>query len=361
MLNVKVLPSNDSRTTAYTLAKGFFGLVGGILGYNAAVLLFNNGLLSGPINLFYLTTLGVLLFYLLSSPLARRWEALWQRLTNRASQIPPQSVLAAGIGVTVALVITVLLNTLLEAVPGFTWYWSLLITLVLVSASSWFFVTYHKQFAVFNLLAGRSGATAVAENTKRLKLIDTSAIIDGRIADIVEANFIDGQLLIPRFVLNELQNIADSSDPLRRNRGRRGLEVLDKLVEQQRVGVEVISDDVPDIDEVDEKLIRLCQTKQAALITTDYNLNRVASLQNVRVLNVHQLANVMRATFLPGERLSLPIVKEGREAGQGLAYLDDGTMIVVEDAQDLVGKTVDVVVTSNLQTNMGRMIFARPQ
>ena len=358
---MKVLPSNESRTPAYTLAKGVLSLVGGIIGYNVAIYLLEREMLNAPINLFYLTTLGVLLFYLLSSPLARRFESLWQHMARRAAQIPPQSVLAAGIGVTVALVITVLLNTLLEAVPGFTWYWSLLITLILVSASSWFFVKNHKHFAVFNPLAGRTTATAITDNVKRLKIIDTSAIIDGRITEIVEANFIDGQLLIPRFVLNELQNIADSSDPLRRNRGRRGLEILDRLVEQERVTVKVITDDIPDVDEVDEKLIRLCLSKQAALITTDYNLNRVATLQNVRVLNVHQLANVMRAMFLPGERLSLHITKEGREPGQGLAYLDDGTMVVVEDSEDLVGKTVDVVVTSNLQTNMGRMIFARPQ
>ena len=263
MLSMRMLPDNESRTTAYTLAKGLFSFIGGVIGYNVAIFLLNREMLSAPINLFYLTTLGVLLFYLFSSPLARRWETWWQRLTHRASRIPPQSVLAAGIGVMVALVITVLLNTLLEAVPGFTWYWSLLITLVLVSASSWFFVTYHKQFAVFNLLAGRTGTnTIVSENVKRLKIIDTSAIIDGRITEIVEANFIDGQLLIPRFILNELQNIADSSDPLRRNRGRRGLEVLDKLVEQERVTVKVITDDVPDVDEVDEKLIRLCLSKQ---------------------------------------------------------------------------------------------------
>ena len=234
----------------------------------------------------------------------------------------------------------------------------MLLTVILVTGSAWFFVRNGNQLALFGPQAPATATATVTEN--RQKFIDTSAIIDGRIAEIVEANFIDGELLIPRFVLNELQLIADSGDPLRRNRGRRGLEVLDKLVEQKRISVKIISDDVSDIDEVDEKLIRLCQQKGAALVTTDYNLNRVANLQNVSVLNIHQLANVMRAMYLPGERLSLLIVKEGRESSQGLAYLDDGTMVVVEDASQHIGTTLDIVVTSNLQTNMGRMIFARP-
>ena len=346
----------ERASSAQTVARGTLSLLGGILGFNAA-LLFQDGLLPGTYNLVYLSVLGVLVGFLLSLPLAKRWERLWLRISAHLRRISPQTILAAGVGTTVALVITVLLNTVLEAVPGFTWYWSLLITLFLVAGSSWFFVKNSQQLALF---VPRATPPQVPSSDARLKLLDTSAIIDGRINDIVEANFLDGQLLIPRFVLAELQNIADSSDPLRRNRGRRGLEVLDKLVAQGRVTVKIVSDDVPEVKEVDEKLVRLCQSRQAALVTTDYNLNRVAALQNVRVLNVHSLANVMRATFLPGERLTLPISKEGREPGQGLAYLDDGTMVVVEDGSRFVGTTTDVLVTSNLQTNMGRMIFARP-
>ncbi|CAN5848226.1 PIN/TRAM domain-containing protein [soil metagenome] len=347
----------DRASSAQAVARGTLSLLGGILGFNAA-LLFQDGLLPGTYNLVYLTVLGVLVGFLLSLPLAKRYERLWLRVSAYLRRISPQIILAAGVGTTVALVITVLLNTVLEAVPGFTWYWSLLITLLLVAGSSWFFVKNRQQLALFVPRATPT-QTLVSSDT-RLKMLDTSAIIDGRINDIVDANFLDGQLLIPKFVLAALQNIADSSDPLRRNRGRRGLEVLDKLVAQGRINVKIISDEVPDVKEVDEKLIRLCQSRQAALITTDYNLNRLAALQNVRVLNVHSLANVMRAIFLPGERLTLPISKEGREPGQGLAYLDDGTMVVVEDGQRFVGTTTDVVVTSNLQTNMGRMIFARP-
>jgi uncharacterized protein YacL len=348
----------SSRSLPYVLAKGFLTLLVGLVGYLVGNLLLRSSMLSDPINVVYLSLVGLLLGYLLSTPLARRWEKFWQTIIASISKIPPQTVLAAGVGVTVALIITVLLNTLLEDVPGFTWYWSLLLTLILSIASAWFFVVNRQLFHVFSLRS--AAATETALELSRDKIIDTSAIIDGRIAEVIDANFVDGKLLIPRFILLELQNIADSSDTLRRSRGRRGLEVLDKLIQQKSMPTEVIDVDFSDLDKVDEKLVRLCQQKRTALVTTDYNLNRIAALQNVRVLNVNQLANAIKPVFLPGERLSLYIVKEGREAGQGLAYLEDGTMVVIEDADDLVGKTVEVTVTSHLQTNMGRMIFARP-
>lgn len=344
----------------YRLAQGFLVLAGGLLGFFAANLLARFGYLEEPINTLYLSLVGLLLGFLLSGPLAKRWEKAWGRISAFASGIPPQAVLAAGVGATVALIITVLLNTLLDAVPGFTWYWSLILTSILVTGSSWFFVTNRHMFSVLSATNLAAPAANQANPELSEKIIDTSAIIDGRIAEVVEASFVDGLILIPRFILAELQNIADSSDSLRRGRGRRGLEVLDKLISQSQVNTQVINDDFLEVEAVDEKLVRVCEARGAALITTDYNLNRVAALQNVRVLNVNQLANAIRPVFLPGERLSLHIVKEGREAGQGLAYLEDGTMVVVEDAQDLVGTTVDVSVTSHLQTNMGRMIFARP-
>lgn len=340
---------NERAFGIYAAVRVLLSAAGGVLGYLVALRLARDGLLVGAINLVYLSILGVLVAFLLSDPLARRLERSYLRLRRLAAEVPPQAVLAAIVGTVVALIITVLLNSLFN----FTWYWSLVLTVVLVSASAWFFVANRSAFVTW---APRPPPPAAGEGGS--KLLDTSAIIDGRIADIIEANFLDGELLIPRFVLAELQAIADSNDPLRRTRGRRGLEVLDKLVSQSRLKVAVIGDD-PEAKTVDEKLVRLCQARGAALITTDYNLNRVASLQNVRVLNVNQLANAVRAVFLPGERLSLQIVKEGREAGQGVAYLEDGTMVVVDDAQPYVGQTISAVVTSNLQTNMGRMIFAR--
>lgn len=346
-------------TRAYVSAKVVLTLVGAGLGFLAADWLLLRSWLTDPINLIYITLLGGLVGYILSPPLARKWDSLWQKSVSRVSRIPPDAVLASGVGATVALVITVLLNSLLEQIPGFNWGLSLLLTLILVTASSWFFVVNRRLFANpgFASRFSREGTLTTAVTSQ--KVIDTSAIIDGRILDVVEANFVEGRLLVPRFVLSELQHITDSDDPLRRKRGRRGLEVLDGLVQGRTVQTEVVSDDFPDTKAVDEKLVKLCLARRADLVTTDYNLNRVAALQGIKVLNVNQLANAVKATFLPGERLSLHIVKEGREPGQGLAYLEDGTMIVVEEASHLIGNTVETVVTSNLQTNMGRMIFAR--
>ncbi|MBA2666527.1 MAG: TRAM domain-containing protein [Trueperaceae bacterium] len=329
---------------------------GATIASGVAAALLTRGWLTGPNTFTYVTILGLLLGYLLSAPLADRWGERLDALLRRIGNVPPDVVLAAGTGATLALLVTVLINNVLAAVPGFTWFWSLVIAIVLVSASSAFFVKHRRLFAVDRAL--RASRDASTTDRPQDKVVDTSAIIDGRIVDVLDANFLDGTIVIPQFVLAELQRIADSDEPLRRKRGRRGLEVLDRLVAQAHVRTEVVTVD-PGPGAVDDKLIALCQLRDAALVTTDFNLNRVAALQGVRVLNVNQLANAMRAMFLPGERLSLTVVREGREAGQGLAYLEDGTMVVIEDAAEIVGRTVDVVVTSSLQTNMGRMIFAR--
>ena len=351
--------TNPSHLIPNVIVRGGLSVIGALIGLFGGQLLMKADILTGRYNLIYLMLVGLLGGYLASVPAAKRFNKLWDKATRYLKRVPPQAVLAAIIGATTALIITVLLNSLLEAVPGFTWYWSLLITVLLVTAFSWFFVVNRNLFNIRPNLTN-TPSVITPEPTLRPKAIDTSAIIDGRIMDVIDANFIDSPILIPKFVLNELQNIADSSDPLRRNRGRRGLEVLDKIVQQKTIETQVITKDFPDVTEVDEKLIHLCKEQHADLITTDYNLSRVAALQGIKVLNVNQLANAVKAMFLPGERLSMHIVKEGREQGQGLAYLEDGTMVVVEDSGDLVGKTVDVIVTSNLQTNMGRMIFAKP-
>ena len=346
----------------YLLARGLLSLSGAVAGLVLAQWLTDQEVLSGPINLVYLTLAGLLIGYLVSPPIARRWVLVWQRLSGRVKRIPPDAILAAGVGATVALLITVLLNSVLESIPGFTWYFSLLLALVLVTASSWFFVVNRQLFAGQRLPPPATSSAPTRPSTSTFaKVVDTSAIIDGRIVDVAEANFIDSRLLIPHFVLGELQHIADSDDPLRRKRGRRGLDMLDRLVQGRSVSAEVVNDDFADVPEVDAKLVKLCLERNADLITTDFNLNRVAALQGVKVLNVNQLANAVKASYLPGELLALHIVRAGREPGQGLAYLEDGTMVVVEDSAHLVGNTVQTVVTSNLQTNMGRMIFARMQ
>jgi uncharacterized protein YacL len=192
-------------------------------------------------------------------------------------------------------------------------------------------------------------------------LLDTSVIIDGRISDISKTGFIRSSLMVPNFVLLELQHIADSSDPLRRNRGRRGMDVLKVLQNDSPIPVRFTDMDVTDVRDVDSKLVALARELASPIMTNDYNLNRVAELQGVSVLNINDLANAVRAVFLPGEQMSVKIVQEGREIGQGVAYLDDGTMVVVEDGKAHIQDTVPVVVTKVLQTSAGRMIFARPQ
>lgn len=191
------------------------------------------------------------------------------------------------------------------------------------------------------------------------KILDTSVIIDGRIADITETDFVEGTLLIPQFVLSELQHIADSSDPVKRTRGKRGLEILRHIQKQVNIDVKIVDTDYPSVKEVDAKLIELAKEVGGKIVTNDSNLNKVAELQGIAVLNINELANALKPVVLPGEEMSVKILREGKEIGQGVAYLDDGTMIVVDNGRKQMGKTVEVIVTSVLQTPAGRMIFAR--
>src|SRR5215208_2897796 len=194
---------------------------------------------------------------------------------------------------------------------------------------------------------------------RRYRVLDTSVIIDGRIADICETGFLDGTLVIPQFVLKELQLVADSADSLKRNRGRRGLDILQKIQKMSGVDVTISDIDFPEIREVDLKLIELGRTLQGKIVTNDFNLNKVAQLRGVEVLNINELANALKPVVLPGEIMKVFILKEGKEYNQGVAYLDDGTMVVVDNARKMISKTIDVVVTSVLQTTAGKMIFGR--
>ncbi|MEA3396643.1 MAG: TRAM domain-containing protein [Chloroflexota bacterium] len=195
----------------------------------------------------------------------------------------------------------------------------------------------------------------------RAILLDTSVIIDGRISDICHTGFLQGELVVPLFVLNELQHIADSSDTLRRNRGRRGLEILSQLQDESLIPVRITDEAVEGVKEVDDKLIALARQLGGSILTNDYNLNRVADLQGVTVLNVNELANAVKTVLLPGETFSIHILQEGKESDQGVGYLDDGTMVVVEGGRNRIGKTTTVMVNKVLQTAAGRMIFARPE
>ncbi|SFQ17403.1 PIN/TRAM domain-containing protein [Salibacterium halotolerans] len=216
--------------------------------------------------------------------------------------------------------------------------------------------------------AGRAASAAKkkeegvpAEHRAKVKILDTSVIIDGRIADVCQTGFIEGTLVIPEFVLEELQHIADSSDVLKRNRGRRGLDILNRIQKELSVNVEIYEGDFEDIHEVDSKLVKLAKIREGMVVTNDFNLNKVCDLQGVEVLNINDLANSVKPVVLPGEEMNVQVIKDGKEQGQGVAYLDDGTMIVVEGGREYISKTIQVVVTSVLQTSAGRMIFAKPK
>ncbi len=200
---------------------------------------------------------------------------------------------------------------------------------------------------------------AEKQQKKSYKILDTSVIIDGRIADISETGFLDGIIVIPQFVLRELQMVADSADGLKRNRGRRGLDILQKLQKAANINIQIVEDDFPMVREVDLKLIELAKVYEGKIVTNDFNLNKVAQLQGVEVLNINELANALKPIVLPGEIMRVFILKEGKEYSQGVAYLDDGTMVVVDNARKMIGKTIDVSVTSVLQTTAGKMIFGK--
>ena len=225
-----------------------------------------------------------------------------------------------------------------------------------------------RQNDIFSVFPGfQKGQSVKADGSttgwaeSRTILLDTSVIIDGRIADITRTGFIPGSLLIPRFVLNELQYIADSSDPMRRQRGRRGMEVLAELQKEPLIPVRISDIDVEGVREVDDKLVVLARQMRCPILTNDYNLNRIAELQGVTILNINELANAVKSVLLPGELMQIKVIQEGRESGQGVAYMDDGTMVVVESGREYLNKEITVMVTKVLQTAAGRMIFAKPE
>jgi len=285
-----------------------------------------------------------------------------RRVETAASNRSASELLVGGMGLLLGFAIAALLSLAIVKLPYVGGY--LLLPVFLLLGYVFAIVAARNSRSLLRLVGINAARFETAPGERRrpelngAKLVDTSAIIDGRISDIVETGFLDGELIIPVFVLEELQKVADSSDPQRRARGRRGLEVVHDL----RVGPRAISTpdvDYRDLQDVDAKLLRLAQERNLPILTTDYNLNKVARIQGVTVLNVNELANALKPAVLPGESLRVKVIREGKEQEQGVGYLDDGTMIVVEGGRGLVGTTIDVEVTSVLQSPSGKMIFSR--
>ncbi len=279
--------------------------------------------------------------------------------------MPPQSLVAITLGTFLGLLASTLITRPLSLLPNvFSQLAPILVAIVFVYLGITVMVARQNDMWTFfsNLRPLLGGEPVLADSEKKqagVVLLDTSVIIDGRITDISKTKFLRDTLLVPSFVLHELQFVADSSDPLRRNRGKRGLEVLSMLQKESPVPVQITDMDVSEVREVDSKLVALARHLRCPIMTNDYNLNRVAELQGVTVLNINDLANAVKPSFLPGEELNIKIIQEGREAGQGVGYLEDGTMVVVEDGDKMINKQVPAIVTKTLQTSAGRMVFAR--
>lgn len=309
--------------------------------------------------------IGGIIFYFLSPRIITKGKQAAIHIEKMLQKIPTNEIILSAIGLIMGLVIASLLSGPLKLIP-YSWLATAIsVLLYILLGYLGISIASKKREDLFNLFSflKRIGLKdkdkAKGEHKVQPKVLDTSVIIDGRIADIVKTGFVEGPLIIPTFVLEELRHIADSSDGLKRNRGRRGLDILNKIQNDMDIPVEIIEKDFDDVSEVDTKLLKVAQLLDGKVVTNDYNLNKVAEFQRVPVLNINELANAVKPVVLPGEEMIVTVIKDGKESGQGIAYLDDGTMIVVENGRKYIGDTITVVVTSVLQTAAGRMIFAK--
>lgn len=299
-----------------------------------------------------------LITYILSPSIIDGIGAFFHTIEARLTEMPALDILFGVLGLMIGLLLAFLLSLIIRLIE-LPWLSGILTLLVYVFCG--YYCAHIGVSRRAELLGGISHRRALKTMTDgaQPKVLDTSVIIDGRIFDICKTGFLEGRLVVPAFVLKELRHIADSADTMKRNRGRRGLDILKNMQEELHQPVIIEEKDYDDVDEVDVKLLRLALETGGVLVTNDYNLNKVAAVQSMRVLNINDLANAIRPVLLPGEELSLSIVKEGKESGQGVGYLPDGTMVIVENAKKRIGDTCELVVTSALQTSAGRMIFAR--
>ncbi|GAA4873073.1 PIN/TRAM domain-containing protein [Paenibacillus vulneris] len=349
-----------------------FAVIGGVLGYEWSdtvgqpffkiiETVFGLEQVSGEA--YWMMFAGVALFYLVSSWTVNYGLQMMQASEEKVSAMPIADIIAGTLGMVLGFLMSVMLLTPFEQAGLFSPLLQVIFTVMFGIIG--FRLGYVKREELIVLLtkssSGKERGSNEGKGFEEHKILDTSVIIDGRIADICKTGFIEGTLVIPEFVLEELQHIADSSDLLKRNRGRRGLDILNKIQKELEVKVLIYEGDFEEISEVDSKLVKLAKVLQGKVITNDFNLNKVCELQGVSVLNINDLANAVKPVVLPGEEILVQVIKDGKEHGQGVAYLDDGTMIVVEGGRDFIGTTLDVLVTSVLQTSAGRMIFAKPK
>jgi uncharacterized protein YacL len=282
-----------------------------------------------------------------------------QFIRRRIRQLPAQELFAIILGLILGLIVAALLTpVLVNLPPPFGQFLPFIAALLFGYLGM--AVMMMRQGDIFTVIGSRLSGEGASPQGEKPVLLDTSVIIDGRIADISQTGFISGTMLVPRFVLNELQHIADAADPLRRNRGRRGLDMLNRLQKESVVPVRITDMDAPEAHDVDDKLIQLAKQLRCPIVTNDYNMNRVAQLQGVVVLNINELANAIKTVLLPGETISVKVIQEGKELGQGVGYLDDGTMIVIEEGRPYIGQNIPVLVKKVLQKTEGRLVFAQP-
>ena len=311
-----------------------------------------------------------IIFFILSSFIINKGEKIAAVIENELQRFSIQNIVLGAVGLIFGLIIAYLISQPLYEIK--IPYVGVILSLILYLLFGYLGITIpnRKIEDIATSLGNISGNVLNSrKNTKEKtkvaascpKILDTSVIIDGRVADIIKTGFIEGPLVIPVFVLEELQHIADSSDGLKRNRGRRGLDILNRIQNELDTEIIIHEKKFDDISEVDSKLLKLTQMLKGKILTNDYNLNKVAEVQRIEVLNINDLANAVKPVVLPGEEMVIQVVRDGKESGQGLAYLDDGTMIVVESGRKYIGETIDVIVTSVLQTSAGRMIFAKPK